>query len=1129
MFRSLVLVTLASSLYAGQIPADWIGPSGTGGNGGWNTPGFWSTGVVPNNGGGTTYAVSIAALNTSNITLDTSPTIDSLLISSGNSLSTNAGTTLTSGSITNSGSLFLQNGASFNISGNLTNSGAFATNQNNGGGLNTATIGGSLINSLGGSIEIGKFNTTSDLVSAASLTNNGNLTVGRGATLSLTTGLTSIAANSNFDLQGSFTVGGNSGLAALDTVNGGLFLRNAQTTNVTPGSGTLTIASSGVFDIESNSTLTINGDVSNTGTLQTNRFNTGGPNTVTISGTLTNNANGAVQIGSFNDTADVMNVATLVNNGNLTVGAGATLNLTTQTGGLTAINSGSAFDLQGNIVAGGLNGLRNLGTIDGQLFLSNAQTTSITPGGGTLSISSTGLLDVEGNSTLTLNGNLTNSGTFQTNRFNRGGGDSVTITGTLTNNSGGQVDIGHFNDTTDVVNTGSLVNNGALTIGGGATLNLTTQTGGLTGIAAGSAIDLQGSFTAGGLSALRNVTTIDGQLFVSNGQSTPITPSGGTLAISSTGLLDVEANSTLTLNGDVSNSGLIETNRFNRGGGDSVTITGTLTNNSGGQVDIGHFNNTTDVVNTGSLVNNGALTIGRGATLNLTTQTGGLTGIAAGSAIDLQGSFTAGGLSALRNVTTIDGQLFVSNAQTTPITPSGGTLSVSAAGILDVEGSSTLTVTGNLNNSGLFETNRFNRGGGNSVTITGALTNNVSGQVDIGHFNNTTDVVNAGSLSNNGNVTIGRGATLNLTTQTGGLTDIVAGSAIDLQGSFTAGGLSAIRNLASVEGTLLVSNGQSTAITPGGGTLAISSSGIFDVESASTVTINGGVDNSGLVETNRFNRGGPSHFDVTGQFTNNASGQVDLGHFNTTTDEATFGSLLNNGAITIGQGATLSLTSTSTNNSSIVLNGGTLAAAGELDNTGTVQTSVFETTGSTITAGDFVNLNGGVFNLNVAGDTAQVTTFTNGGTANAAAGTRIVVGTGAPTASTGLDMLADGTFEELLLNSGAFGVLNVTGPALLTGTLDITLLNGFTPSVGSIFTFLHFTPGSLSGTFANLQGQLFNNGTEAWQVVYDNAGGNVSLQAIANTTPPANTPEPATLILVGVVLVVGSRLRRYVR
>ena len=60
------------------------------------------------------------------------------------------------------------------------------------------------------------------------------------------------------------------------------------------------------------------------------------------------------------------------------------------------------------------------------------------------------------------------------------------------------------------------------------------------------------------------------------------------------------------------------------------------------------------------------------------------------------------------------------------------------------------------------------------------------------------------TLNNTGAVSVGTGASLNLTNQPNGITDVVAGSVFSIAGSFTAGANSAFANLTSIEGKYLV-------------------------------------------------------------------------------------------------------------------------------------------------------------------------------------------------------------------------------------------------------------------------------------------------------------------------------------
>jgi len=109
----------------------------------------------------------------------------------------------------------------------------------------------------------------------------------------------------------------------------------------------------------------------------------------------------------------------------------------------------------------------------------------------------------------------------------------------------------------------------------------------------------------------------------------------------------------------------------------------------------------------------------------------------------------------------------------------------------------------------------------------------------------------------------------------------------------------------------------------------------------------------------------------------------------------------------------------------------------------------------------------------------------------------------------GFYQLANGTLGETIGANG-FAIISVNGGlVMLDGTLDVLLDPGYNPAVGSTYEFLLFSPGALSGTFASIQNDIFNGGTEKWVVVYNDAGGYVELVAASAA------PEPGTFLLLG--------------
>jgi hypothetical protein len=104
--------------------------------------------------------------------------------------------------------------------------------------------------------------------------------------------------------------------------------------------------------------------------------------------------------------------------------------------------------------------------------------------------------------------------------------------------------------------------------------------------------------------------------------------------------------------------------------------------------------------------------------------------------------------------------------------------------------------------------------------------------------------------------------------------------------------------------------------------------------------------------------------------------------------------------------------------------------------------------------------------------------FTNSGTLDVLDGNTVTAGAGFTQTGTG----------TLLVHVGGqpagndFSKLVVTGTANLAGTLSILLANGFTPSAGSLYTFL--TAAVVNGTFDTLTGTDLGNGL-AFHARYD--------------------------------------------
>jgi len=916
----LVVVTLGFRSQA-QTVVTW-----NGGNGNWNTPADWSGGVVPNNGGGKTYNVTISNGTAETVTLNLGVTISDLTLGPSATLQSSG-----------SNSLTIASGGTFTNNGTLT----FNT------GVNVLTVqsGGSLINN-------------------SALTVSG---VGSGV-------------------------------------------------NVT---GTTTNGAGGNLSMEGGSTSSFTGNVNNSGIFETGF--SGGNNTVTVTGTFTNNSGGQVIV---NSSGDVVNVNALSNSGALTIAKSATMTITGGGNGVTDVAAGSTYTIDGtfNVKNGTTttSAIAKLTSVEGVLTLNNAQSNNaITPTGGTLTISGSGNFSVEGGTGLSITGNVNNSGSFTTG-FS-GGNNTVTVSGSFTNNAGATTSL---DSSGDILNVKSLSNSGTLTIDSGTTLNLTGGGQGITDVAAGSQLTVDGTLNVKNgtvfSNGLASLTSVEGKLNLNNGLTNTVTPNGGTLTIASTGSLGISdgvaTTTALSITGSVANSGSFSTG-FS-GGTNTVNVSGTFTNAAGAQTIL--YSNG-DVVNVNALSNSGLLQIGNApgstATLTITGGGQGFTDVVAGSTLTLYGNLNvkngATTTSGLSHLTSVEGTVNLLTAHSTAVTPNGGTLTISSAGSLQVNDGSTLAITGNVSNSGAF-TEGF-LGASNTVSVSGTLTNAVNAQLGV---EGSGDVMSIGVLNNSGMVNI----TPNTVTIPASL--IITGS-----GTVTNSG-----NINVVGGTLKF-NSSSASLT-GGGTLTLGNS-----SATSTGTIQVGTGDTGtLTNVNNTITGsgnlGNSTLTLVNQGTINANGQVSSGIL---TVQPGASGMTNTGTLEATNQSTLVLTGTFNNT------GGTIQALGESG--GTVNPTVQLTAGTVI--------NGGTLNTTTVGSNSgliegmgavTLNGITNSGTYAVNAGTTTTLkGTITNAGSITLSGSTLSLGNSVTLNGKGTVVLSNSGTNLITGaTSGLTLTNANT-------------------------------------------------------------------------------------
>lgn len=841
----------------------------------------------------------------------------------------------------------------------------------------------------------------------------------------------------------------------------------------------LLVLSGGTIDIAAASTITTNGSLtlsggtlSGTGTLTVNstmswssgRMDGGGNTTIASGATLT------ISSGSNHD----LYARTLTNQG--TINYTGTGDLVVQNG-VVDNQAGALIDLQTDQFFND-NGLSNTFTNAGTLRKSGGTGTSDFE--GPIVFNNTGTVDVQ-TGTLSLSRTGTSTGAFTVSSgatldFDGGGGTQNLNAGSSVTGAG-NLTMGHGSSIVNIAGTYTIANT-----------HITAGTLNFNAAASTTNLTLDGD---NGVLGGTNTLTVNGSAAWSDGDmedsGTTLIPSGVTLTISGTAARTID-NRTLTNQGTINytgtgtlnvrlgatidNQGLmdLQTDQIINHNGGTVTFnsSGTLRKSAGtGTSDLNgttatyNFNNTGTVdIQTGTLslprsgTSTGAFSIASGATLTLDDS--GTHDFNAGSSVSGAGSVTiSGGASTTLNIAG------TYSATTTHIT--SGTINFNAD-------ASTTNLTLDGNNGNL--------GGTNTLTVNG------------------TAAWSDGDMEGSGTTLIASGATMTIS----GTNDRVIDD----------------RTL-SIAGTVnYTGTGQWT--TQQGAAIAVQSGGVLDFQNDMFVNHNGGgatsITNTGTVRKSAGS--GLTSFDTSTSFNNTGTIEVSSGTFRlngftnfsgttltggTYTVSATFqfpsADIVTNAASITLDGSSAAIEDTgagdglanfATNNSGAafeIKNGRNLTTAGALSNAGSVtigsgstltvsgganftQTAGTTTVNGTLATTGLVDIQGG----SLLGAGAVTSNTQNGGTVGpgTSAGKLDITGTYTQTSSGTLSIELGGTTAETQHDR-----LTVSGAATLDGTLNVSLINSFSPAKGDSFRVITF--GSTSGSFATTSGLNLGGGS----------------------------------------------------
>ncbi len=534
-----------------------------------------------------------------------------------------------------------------------------------------------------------------------------------------------------------------------------------------------------------------------------------------------------------------------------------------------------------------------------------------------------------------------------------------------------------------------------------------------------------------------------------------------------------------------------------------------LVNQSGGTVNA-NVSSSALLLNGGPITNAGLLVANGGGIL----QSGGILQIDGITVNNAGGNITANSGSTV--------QLYAgTDIQGGTLTNNGGTLGTVAGSTAVLDGST----KGPLIINGTYTADT-----GSRTTLLGTITNNGTIQVNGGSGTNAI-------LELLANTALSGGGTLTLSTASGGGTayiyQTVSGVTLTNGNNTIQGagiiGYNDLSLVNEVGGTILANSPGQTLLLNGGGN--VTNNGTFQANSGSTL----------FVDTTLTNYN-PATSTLTGGTYNAFSGTIQLSQANATaatpaviaTNAATVlldgatatiadgsgndivrGFLATNtaaGSFTIQNGANLTTAATGFSNAGFVTIGAnsTFTVGGSNDYVQTGGTTTLGASSSilAVASGHSVDINGGTLqgfgtingNLTNSGGTvmpglsgvAGVLTVT--GNYTDPPSSHLFIQIGGPNAGNGV---------------GFYSQLDVGGTANLNnGTLDLSLINGFTPTDGELFTIL--TSSGLSGMFND---NIIHEGNVTWTVEYSPSG----LVLDASVSSPV-VPEPASWLMLGLGL-----------